>query len=92
MTQDQLDKMEKWFNRQEDVSENQYLAVFTGSHDDIIDHTYTDDVIPFPMVRCKMSGYDHQFADISIIESCIKLMHKEGMEYSGESEPFDWFD
>ena len=96
LTQDQLDKMEIWFNRQEDVSENQYLAVFTGSRDYILDHTYTDEVIPYPMIRCDMAGHDHQFADISIIESCIKLMRKESAEYSaaysGESEPFDWFD
>ena len=81
LTQDQLNKMEKWFNKQEDVSEEQYLAVFTGSRDDVIDHTYTDDVIHYPTVRCKMSGHDHQFADISIIKSCIELMHRRGMEY-----------
>jgi len=92
LTQDQLDKMEIWFNKQENVSEEQYLAVFTGTHDDVIDHAYTDDVISGPMIRCSMSWYDHQFANISIIESCIKLMHKEGMEYNGESEPFAWFD
>jgi len=92
LTQDQLDKMEIWFNKQENVSEEQYLAVFTGTHDDVIDHAYTDDVISGPMIRCSMSWYDHQFANISIIESCIKLMHKEGMEYNRESEPFAWFD
>lgn len=88
--------MSRWYDRRKDDLETQYLAVFTGSRDDVLNHAYTDEVIPYPMIRCEMSGYDHRFADISIIESCIKLMQKEGAKYNaecgGESEPFDWFD